>query len=198
MPFAYLHNLGIFTVMHNDISELQHRIHTGDTQAFKKLYDCFGPQLLQLAIAMVHTKEMAEEIVEDVFIQVWTKKGHLNQVSNLKGYLYTTTRNIALNYLRKYAGKKTFRLEDLYVPEYQVSHTPEDQLISNDMIRRINIAISQLPPQCRLIFKLVKEDSLKYREVAALLNVSVKTVENQVGIALKKLHHLLSYLPSSH
>lgn len=178
--------------MHDDIPELQKRIYGGDTQAFKELYDYFYAPLLQLALAIVHNREMAEEIVADVFIAVWKKKKNLPQVSNLKWYLYSATRNIALNYLRKYAHKKTLHLDEAYLPEYEVN--PEAQLISNEMMRHINMAISELPPQCRLIFKLVKEDGLKYREVAALLDISIKTVENQVGIALKKLTKMKALL----
>ncbi len=178
--------------MHDDIPELQNRIYNGDTQAFKELHDHYCAILLQLALAMVHNREMAEEIVADVFIAVWRKKKDLRQVSNLKWYLCAATRNIALNYLRKYAHKKTLHLDEAYLLEYEIS--PEAQLISNEMMRHINMAISELPPQCRLIFKLVKEDGLKYREVAVLLNISIKTVENQVGIALKKLTKMKAYL----
>lgn len=190
--FAFLYNLGIFTIMRDDIPELQNKIYSGDTQAFKALYDCFCAPLLQLALAIAHNREMAEEIVADVFIAVWKKKKDLQQVSNLKWYLYAATRNIALNYLRKYAHKKTLHLDEAYLPGYEIN--PEAQLISNEMVRHINMAISELPPQCRIIFKLVKEDGLKYREVAVLLNISIKTVENQVGIALKKLTKMKAFL----
>ncbi|KAA2239818.1 RNA polymerase sigma-70 factor [Chitinophaga agrisoli] len=178
--------------MRDDIPELQNKVYNGDTQAFKELYDCFCASLLQLAMAMVHNREMAEEIVADVFIAVWNKRKSLPQVTNLKWYLYAATRNIALNYLRKYAHKKTLQLDESYLPDYEIN--PEAQLISNEMVRHINKAIGELPPQCRLIFKLVKEDGLKYREVAVLLNISIKTVENQVGIALKKLTQMKGIL----
>ncbi|MBV7530622.1 RNA polymerase sigma-70 factor [Chitinophaga sp. sic0106] len=181
--------------MRNDIPELQRRIYGGDTQAFKELYDCCCTPLLQLATAIVRNREMAEEIVADVFIAIWKKRESLCQTNNLKWYLYAATRNISLNYLRKYAPQKTQLLDESYSPEYEVS--PEAQLISNDMIRHINRAINELPPQCRLIFKLVKEDGLKYREVALLLNISIKTVENQVGIALKKLTKMKAILIAS-
>ncbi|QJB32547.1 RNA polymerase sigma-70 factor [Chitinophaga oryzae] len=178
--------------MRDDIPELQNRIYNGDTKAFKELYDYCCAPLLQVALAIVHHREMAEEIVADVFIAVWRHKQDLRQVGNMKWYLYATTRNIALNYLRKYAHKKTQHLDEDCMPEYEIN--PESQLISNEMMRQINVAISALPPQCRLVFKLVKEDGLKYREVADLLNISVKTVENQVGIALKKLAKVKAFL----
>lgn len=181
--------------MHNDIPELQKRIYGGDTQAFKELYDRFCTPLLQLAMAVVHNREMAEEIVADVFIAVWKKKESLYQAHNLKWYLYVATRNIALNYLRRYAQKKTLHLDEACLPEYELN--PEAQLISNETMQHINRAILELPPQCRLIFKLVKEDGLRYKEVAMLLNISIKTVENQVGIALKKLTKMKAFLITS-
>jgi len=77
-----------------------------------------------------------------------------------------------------------------------IDATPEDLMISGEMLQGINRAINELPPQCRLVFKLVKEDGLKYREVAELLHLSLKTVENQMGIALKKIHSsILVYGP---
>lgn len=181
--------------MHNDIPELQKRIYGGDTAAFNELYNCFCTPLLQLALAIVHNREMAEEIVADVFIAVWKKKEALYHAHNLKWYLYAATRNIALNYLRKYAHKKTLQLDEASLLEYEIN--PEVQFISNEMMQHINKAIHELPPQCRLIFKLVKEDGLKYREVAMLLNISIKTVENQVGIALKKLTKMKAFLITS-
>lgn len=178
--------------MREDIPELINSIYNGDTQAFKELYDSCYASLLQVALAIVHHREMAEEIVADVFIAVWRHRKNLRQVGNMKWYLYATTRNIALNYLRKYGPKKTRHLDEDYLPEYEIN--PEDQLISNEMMRHIDMAISALPPQCRLVFRLVKEDGLKYREVAELLNISTKTVENQVGIALKKLAKVKAFL----
>lgn len=178
--------------MRDDIPELQNRIYNGDTKAFKELYDCYCAPLLQVALAIARHREMAEEIVADVFIAVWRHRKDLREITNLKWYLYAATRNIALNHLRKYAHHKTWHLDEASLPEYEIN--PEAQLISNEMMQHINVAINALPPQCRLIFKLVKEDGLKYREVADLLNISIKTVENQVGIALKKLARVRAFL----
>lgn len=171
-----------------DIVYLQNRITDGDTGALKELYDHFGGHLLELASAIIRSKEMAEEIVEDVFIKVWERRHKLSGIENLQWYLYVVTRNISLNYLRKIYGKAHLNIEEISLPHYQVTPSPEDLMISGELIKKINFAINDLPPKCKMIFKLVKEDGLKYREVAALLNINIKTVENQMGIALKKLH----------
>lgn len=174
--------------MNENLYAIQYRLSQNDTRALKELYDHFGNKLLQLANAIVHSREMAEEIVEDVFIKIWEKRGDFMYVENLKWYLYVTAKNISCNYLRKYGNKKILSLEEVSLPQFQIDVTPEDLMMTGEIIARINRAINDLPPKCRLIFKLVKEDKLKYKEVAALLNISAKTVENQIGIALKKLY----------
>lgn len=174
-----------------DWQEVQNRMAEDDQEALKVLYDHYNRRLFELAYAIVRSKEMAEEVVGDVFIQVWQKRKRIRTVENFAFYLYVMTRNSSRSYLRKYGQKKFLNLDELALPLYQIDATPEDLLISAEMLQGINRAINELPPQCRLIFKLVKEDGLKYREVAELLHLSAKTVENQMGIALKKIHTAL-------
>lgn len=177
-----------------ETQELQRRIATGDGIALRNLYNAYGNKLFHLAYAIVHSKETAEEIVEDVFIQVWKKRSHIATIENLVFYLFVATKNISCNYLRKYSRKKNFCLDELSLPYYHINVSPEDLLITSETLQGINKAINELPPQCRIIFKLVKEDGLKYKDVAALLNLNIKTVENQMGIALKKLHSSIETL----
>lgn len=170
------------------ILELQQSISTGDETALKDLYDAYAGKLFHFAYAIVHSKEMAEEIIEDVFIKVWQKRSHIVAIENLTFYLFITTKNIACNYLRKYKRRKNICLDELSLPYYYINVSPEDVFITSETLQGINKAINELPPQCRIIFKLIKEDGLKYKDVAALLNLNIKTIENQMGIALKKLH----------
>lgn len=182
-----------------DLTAIQNQLRYNDPQALKSLYDLYGTRLFQLAMAIVKSRELAEEVVEDVFIQAWNKRSRLADLENLPFYLYTTAKNIGCSYLRKYSRlQKTFSLDEVSLPYYQLSKPPEDLMITSETIQLINRAINDLPPKCRLIFKLVKEDGLKYREVAHLLHISVKTVENQVGIALKKVQESIKvHLPTS-
>lgn len=180
--------------MSTDLKDISYRIAANDHTALKELYDHFGKQFYQLALAIVQSVEMAEEIVEDVFIAVWKHRSRLTEINNLQLYLYVSTRNISRSYLRKYKNRHFINFDEVQLPYFRVDITPEDMLISSEMVQRINAAINELPPKCRLIFKLVKEDGLKYREVAELLHLNVKTVENQVGIALKKVHAAVTLL----
>jgi RNA polymerase sigma-70 factor (family 1) len=181
-----------------DTYDIQKRLTESDEIALKVLYDRFSSKLFQLAFAIVRSKEMAEEVVEDVFIKVWKKRLQVCKIENFTFYLYVMTKNSSRDYLRKYGNKKNINLDDVALPFYRVDTTPEDLMITEEVINQINKAINELPTKCRLIFKLVKEDGLKYREVAELLHLNRKTVENQVGIALKKIHSVVNIcLPRS-
>jgi RNA polymerase sigma-70 factor (family 1) len=179
-----------------DLQDIQNRIADDDQEALKTLYDHYNKRFFQLAYAIVRSKETAEEVVGDVFIQVWRKRARIRSLENFAFYLYVMTKNISRSYLRKFGNRRHLNLDEVALPFYQIDATPEDLMITGEAIRRINKAINELPPKCRLIFKLVKEDGLKYKEVAELLHLNLKTVENQVGIAIKKIHSTLAlHLP---
>lgn len=176
------------------IEYLQQQIASGDQHAYKLLFTDLYPYLYPFARALVKSKELAEEVVSDVFIKVWEKRTELTKVENLKLYLYVATRHIALNYLDAQKRKQTSPLDLLQHSESITVHLdPEKLLITADMLALVRKAIDQLPPQCKIIFKLVKEDGLKYREVAEILKISVKTVENQLAIALRKIGNTVSF-----
>ncbi len=172
----------------HEFSILQHRIAVSDDQqAFLLLHQYFQPRLYRFARAIVHNSEDAEEIVEDVFVRIWQKRKTLDHVQNLKLYLYTATRNFALNYLRPKAGSEQLNIDDLSI-ELQTTLPNPQQAAENSEIRRVvNKAVEELPQRCKVIFKLVKEDGLKQKEVAELLHINIKTVENQLAIAIKRL-----------
>jgi RNA polymerase sigma-70 factor (family 1) len=156
-----------------------------DEGALSELHDLYFYRLYKLCYSIIGNKETAEEITNDVFISIWQKKHLLPKVSNPELYLLKCARNKAFGYLRKPRHETSEdNLHDFCI-EWEIS--PEQILISSEMVRHINAAIDSLPPKCKLIFLFVKEGNLKYREVAELLNLSVKTVETQMRIALKKI-----------
>ncbi len=137
-------------------------------------------------------------LISDVFIKIWEKRHQLDKVENLSYYLFTAVKNKCLNQLHDVRNREGLDINDAIFEFKSLYHDPEQKLISAEMIGKIQKAIQDLPPRCRLIFKLVKEEGLKYKEVAELLQLSVKTVENQMSLAFKKigtaidfkLHHL--------
>lgn len=170
------------------IDELQTKIALhNDAQAYKQLFFKFYNPLVKFAAGFVESRESAEEVVSDVFIKVWDKRSTLNTIENLRVYLYVSTKNTALNYIAKQRKLETVRLEDVKIDLPSTILNPEQLMITAEMVRRIDNAINSLPPRCKLVFKLVKEDGLPYKEVADILGISVKTIDNQLAIALKKI-----------
>ncbi|MBX2921023.1 MAG: RNA polymerase sigma-70 factor [Chitinophagaceae bacterium] len=178
-------------VIKKDINDLFRRMASaGDESALWALHSGYFHKLFRFVFAFMGNKELTEEVVNDTFLGLWQKRYLLDNVANPEVYLFMCAKNKALKQLKKQDLYQQ-KLESLHDFECSIERTPHDILISSEIQRRINEAIQALPPQCKLIFSLVKENNLKYREVAKLLSLSEKTVENQMGIALKKLSHAI-------
>lgn len=176
-----------------DLGEIQRRLAMNDPAALRRLYEIFSDQLFQFAHALLRSREMAEEVVEDVFIQVWKKSRRISEIDNLSFYLYTSTRNFCYNYHRKYHRNRPLNIDEVELPYYKIEATAEELMIVNEMLQQFHAALNALPPKCRLIFKLVKEEGLRYKEVAELLGISQKTVEAQMGIAFKRISQSIPF-----
>lgn len=159
-----------------------------DSRAFRLLFEALYPELMRFALYYVKVRETAEELIQDVFLKIWQIRATLLTILNFRAYLFTTTRNQCLNYLQRKRQSVPihFGSED-DIASVGADDNPQHALELLDMQRSLKVAIDALPTQCRLIFQLVKEQGFSYREVADLLTISPRTVETQVGIALKKI-----------
>lgn len=170
------------------LKELQRLIAAGDQAAFTQLYLLFGKKLTQFAISLVRSKELAEELVEDVFVKLWANRKQAAEIENITVYLYVAVKNRSLNTLSQKAHEliaAPFDFLDTSLDRFAVD--PYDLLITSEMMTRMRQAVEALPPRCKLIFKLIREDGLKYKEVAEILNISVNTIDAQMAIAVKKI-----------
>ncbi|NHA07837.1 RNA polymerase sigma-70 factor [Mucilaginibacter sp. HC2] len=181
-----------------DLKELLLKIaYDSDLAAFQKIYFLYYERLLKLACSFVKQTEVAEEIVDDVFVKIWANRSKLNEVNNLTVYLYVAIKNQALNYNQ--ANRMIcIDIESVGFELKDISSSVEDILITAELTKVINDAVQHLPEQCKMVFKLVKEDRLKYRSVAEILNISPKTVEYHMGNALKIIAAAISDLPGHH
>lgn len=176
------------------LSELQHRIAAFDDQlAYKELFLRFQPRLKQFVYSIIHSYEAAEEIVSDVFVRIWEKRKTLDHIHNLKLYLYVAAKNFSINYKRREDKMHTLELNELKVEVESLDLNPHQLMMTGEVLKRIQEAVQQLPPKCKIIFKLVKEDGLRQKEVAELLHISPKTVENQLAVAIKKIGVSISF-----
>jgi RNA polymerase sigma-70 factor (ECF subfamily) len=131
----------------------------------------------------------SEEIVQLVFVQLWEKREKIQISSSLKSYLYKSVYHSALNSLKHQKIKEEY--VHMKQSEIQESELQSEQSLK-ELETRIEKALNTLPEQCKLIFSMSRFEELKYREIADILNISIKTVENQMGKALRLMRHNLS------
>lgn len=162
-------------------------------RSYKELYTAMYDQLYKFAFAVLKSSQDAEEVVSDLFINLWIKRENFKLLERPKLYLFVGVKNIALNKLKANKRNKLPDLDQWSANLDSVFFNPEELAISAELTRRIMTAINLLPPKCKIIFKLVKEDGLKYAEVAQLLEVSIKTVESQMAIALRRVRACLEF-----
>ena len=162
-------------------------IRNGNEVAFNKAFDLYYSRLCFFADQILHDFDLSRSIVQQVFVDLWIKRDQLLIIS-LQAYLYNSTRNASLDVL------KHKKVESRYLSslEQNESVVETDLMEAAELADRINRAIQNLPEKCREIFLLCRFEGLKYAEIADRLNISVKTVEMQVSIALKKLRRELS------
>jgi RNA polymerase sigma-70 factor (ECF subfamily) len=156
-----------------------------DKYAFRELFDHFYDELRGVAFNYLKSNLYSDEIVTDVFISTWEKRAKLAEVEDISKYLFVLTRNKSIDYLRKLKGTNIIPLNPL--DEIAHSHTADGGLLEEELATRIEQAIARLPEKTRLVFQMVRDEELKYREVADILNISIKTVEYHIGKALKQL-----------
>jgi RNA polymerase sigma-70 factor (ECF subfamily) len=177
-----------------NIAELQYQIASyEDETAYKRLFYCVFPSLQNHAFAILQSRQLAEEVVSDVLIEIWKRRASLMEIENLRLYLFVSVRNGAIKKLQQ--EKKSIRQQPIHELKVELISEyiqPDEKVQLSETEEQIKAAIQQLPPQCKLIYKLAKEDQLKYRDIAALLQISVKTIDHQLAIALKKLAEKLS------
>lgn len=161
---------------------------------FKDLFEEYFIPLSHYALKYVKDLDTAKEIVHNVFLNLWEKREEIDVNKPLKPYLYTSTYNRCLNYIR---DNKKFNKDELSISflEQHGNHEDHDKLVEQEVQHKIDEALAQLPGKCKEIFMLNRFQSLKYSEIAEQLDVSVKTVEAQMSKALKILRkELAEYL----
>ena len=177
----------------------EYKLIRGDVKAFECLFKLYYAKLTLFANRFLNDIKASEEIVSDVFTALWEKGHDINFTGSVKSYLYKSVQNKSLNYL------KHKKIESFYVDYLQRNHllnelfcTTESRIQENEMTQQINTAIATLPSKCREVFVMSRYDHLKYNEIALKLNISQKTVERHMGMALEKLRRLLKNVTYEH
>ena len=162
------------------------KIAQGNELAFNIIFDKYYRDLCEFSLLIVRNKECAEEIVADLFANIWIKRGNYHVETNLKGYLLRSTKNRTISYMRK-KKMNIVSLDNVAEAHAEPETNPEKVLISQESGASVERILSFIPEKSRLVFKMHRFENLKYREIAEILDISQKTVEKHMGKALKIL-----------
>lgn len=163
-----------------------------NTQVFETLYTTYFRGLHVYVLSMIKDEMEAEEIVQQVFVKIWEKRKSISIQSSIKAYLYKAVYHESLNWIKHQKVKAAYASHRTYVMKNSPTPQANETLAQKTLEQKIREALLELPEQCRTIFQLSRFEELKYREIAAQLQISEKTVENQMGKALKLMRIKLS------
>jgi RNA polymerase sigma-70 factor, ECF subfamily len=171
-----------------DEHQLFLKMQKGDNAAFEEIFRLYYQPLCFYALRIMQSDEKAEELVQDFFVSFWEKRNQIQIETSLKSYLFRSVKNQCLNRIKheqiklEYARKV---IADAETSDYS------DHFLEVDLKKDIEESIASLPEKRQEIFRLSREEGLKYREIAEKLDISIKTVEAQMGLAIKTLREKL-------
>jgi RNA polymerase sigma-70 factor (ECF subfamily) len=163
---------------------LLYQIASGDQRSFTVLFEYYSKTVYPFALKLTRSEELAEEILQEVFLKIWINRQNLSEIENFGAYLNRMTRNYAYNVLRRIAHENLIAFELSQQLTEEVNNT-EEEVNYKDLEHSLAQAISCLTPQQKLIYTLCHQEGLKYSEVAGRLNISSSTVHTHMKLALK-------------
>jgi RNA polymerase sigma-70 factor (ECF subfamily) len=176
-----------------EAQNLVQKIISGDEDAFEKLFRLYYQRLCNYALSIVKDIDIAEEIVQDVLVGLWQTRQNLQIEYAIRPYLYKSVNNRCLNHFRHESVKLQHQQHELSTTR-EYSESASSRLEFNEIKTRVDLGMQQLPPACREVFRLSRMEELSYKEIADFLGISIKTVENQMGKALKIMRKELADL----
>jgi RNA polymerase sigma-70 factor (family 1) len=160
---------------------------------FRQLYEKHAPSLRQLAFRITRSQQQSQDIVQDVFLNLWGHRAEIDSINNMEGWLYRVTENKLMDFLRKTASDERLR-RVLWARAKSSIDDTEKLLEAKECFSTIHKAVSRLPPQRQLIYQLNREKGLNYQEIAEALSISRHTVKNQLSMALRSIRRFLPLL----
>ena len=172
--------------MGNEEAVLLQRLQQGDTEAYIALYNQYYPSLYTYILHFINIPELAEDALQEVFIKIWEIRERINPELSFSGYLYRITRNHVFKLLKKISADAALRLQVMQELQHQTEDA-DTQLLWKQYESLLHQAIAQLPPQRQKVFRLCREESKSYEEVAVELGISRNTVKEHMMLAMKSI-----------
>ncbi len=171
---------------------LSAQLKKGSTMAFNQLFEKYGQRLYGFSLSLIKNHEDAEGIVQEVFFRIWKKRDELNERKDFQAFLFSIAYNLIIDKFRQ--RTKEHKFEQFLIDQAQINyHSPANIMEYKELEVRVNHAVNELPDQRKRIYKMRKEEGLSYREIASELDITTKTVENHLSLALK---HIRKHLGS--
>jgi RNA polymerase sigma-70 factor (family 1) len=169
---------------------LLEQIAAGDQRSFTAIFNHYSKLIYPFALKLTRSQDLAEEILQEVFLKIWVHRSTLSGVENFGAYLNRITRNHCYNVIRRLAHEALVSSELANAMTEEV-HSTEDDVIGWDLEQSLNNAINQLTPQQKLVYTMCHQDGLKYEEVASRLNLSRSTIHTHMKLALRLIRKYL-------
>lgn len=167
------------------------KVATGDESAFRILFDTYANKIYSFALRLTRSQFLAEEVTQDVFLQIWLKRNELAEIHFFYAYLKAASRNMAINYLKRLAQERLILSNMNSGSPETADHSMEQSIDSQECQQILNRAIHQLPPQQRKAYLLSRQEGLKYKEIASRMQISRHTVNEYMKKALNNLRNQL-------
>ena len=171
-----------------EIDDLLHSVAVhADEASYRRLFDIFFPSLNRFALYFLRSRELAEKAASDTMISLWEQREKLQEIDNIRVWLFVIAYNKCLNMMKYRQSRSTAPLDLIPVVISFPGNDPEEICINTEMRKKMAEAVNTLPQRCKIIFKLVKEEGLRYTEVADILHISPRTVDAQLVAALRTI-----------
>jgi RNA polymerase sigma-70 factor (family 1) len=158
----------------------------GDAVAFEEIFSRYWLKLYRAALKRVKSREVAEEIIQDLFTLLWAKRGSVQIRISLAAYLFTSVRYLVINHIQKEMVRESYK-DSFQAANVFCDNSTEETVFLNELIRNIEKEVKSLPSQCRSVFELSRKENKTNREIAEVLGISEKTVEGHLTKAIKHL-----------
>ena len=173
----------------NETTFFKEKLNDSDKESFALLVDKYHHQLCLYALHLTNDHDESKDIVQNVFLRLWKQRHRLENVTNIKSFLYSAVYNGFLNYLRD--RKNLLDIEKVQISEIDsIAHSDSEDLI-NRQLKVVKKQIEKLPPKCKRVFLLSKQEGLTNIEIADFMGISEKTVENHISKAFRRLRDAL-------